>query len=397
MKYKYRAYDKTGKKVKGTVEASDISEAKNLLSEFVILDIRPVRSLNVNFSYKVPKKDLSKMFNVLGLYVKASIPLITAIGLAKNQTENVKLLKFLDYIQRSIKEGQSFYSSIENQKIIKIPGYVASSVKVGEESGKLDVVLIEMSKFLKEEEKISSKTTQALVYPMFIVVVAVFLVSFMLTNVVPKIVKVFENLNRQLPKITQVVIAMADFLKHNYILILSVLFFTAAAFVFLYKKNGKFRFFIHSVALKLPVVKHIVISKELGRFSYLTYVLTSSGVNYITAINLASKTIENEKIKSVFQKALNDVIEGKKLSVSLKKAGFDFDKSFLQAIALAEETSEISQILNNLSEIYFEENESRINILLSLLEPMLIVFVGASIGFIIIAILLPMFQMDMIK
>jgi general secretion pathway protein F/type IV pilus assembly protein PilC len=232
---------------------------------------------------------------------------------------------------------------------------------------------------------------------MFIVVVAIFLVSFMLTNVVPKIVKVFENLNKELPKITQIVISAADFLKNNYVTILLVIFAFVALFILLYKKNAKFKYFIHSAALKTPIVKQIIISKELGRFSYLTYVLTSSGVNYITAINLASKTIDNEKIKNVFQKALNDVIEGKKLSVSLKKAGFDFDKSFLQAIALAEETSEVGDILNNISQIYFEENEARINILLSLLEPMLIIFVGASIGFIIIAILLPMFQMNMIK
>ena len=125
--------------------------------------------------------------------------------------------------------------------------------------------------------------------------------------------------------------------------------------------------------------------------------MTSSGVNYVNAVNLAANTIENEKIKSVFKKALNEVIEGKKLSYSLKKAGFDFDKSFIQAIALAEETSEMDNILKNLSEIYFEENESRINTFLSILEPALIIIIGGVIGFIITALLLPMFSMSIIK
>ncbi len=397
MKYKYTAFDKHGKKIKGTIEASSLKEAKTKLKDLIILDIKPVKSFNFSFSSKVSKKELSKLFNVLGLYLKASIPIVTAINLTKNQTENVKLVKFLDYLQSSIKEGQTFHSAIETQKLVKIPKYIISSVKVGEESGKLDIVLIEMSKFLKDEEKLSSKTTQALIYPLFIVTVSVFLVSFMLTTVVPKIVKVFENLDQKLPTITQIVISSGNFLKENYILLLTTVLMLSILISFLYKKNSKFRYFTHNIALKIPILKKIIISKELGRFSYLTYILTSSGVNYITAINLSTNTIENEKIKEIFQKALNDVIEGKKLSVSLAKAGFDFDKSFLQAIALAEETSEVSEILKNISEIYFEENESRINILLSMLEPMLIVIIGAAIGFIVTALLLPMFSMNLMQ
>jgi general secretion pathway protein F/type IV pilus assembly protein PilC len=345
----------------------------------------------------VSKKELSKLFNVLGLYLKATIPLITAINLTKNQTSNIKLIKFLDFLQKEIKEGQTFYLAIESQKFIKIPKYVINSIKVGEESGKLSVVLIEMAKFLKEEEKLLSKTTQALVYPLFIVMVSIFLVSFMLTTVVPKIVKVFENLNQKLPPITEFVINLSNFLKHNYISLLVIIFGAIFIFTLLYKKHVKFKYFIHSLALKTPLIKNIIISKELGRFSYLVYVLTSSGVNYVTAINLSINTIENEKIKEIFQNALKDVLEGKKLSTSLAKAGFNFDKSFLQALALAEETSEIDEILKNLSEIYFEENESRINILLSLLEPSLIVIIGAAIGFIVTALLLPMFNMNVLK
>ena len=149
--------------------------------------------------------------------------------------------------------------------------------------------------------------------------------------------------------------------------------------------------------LKIPVIKKIIISKELGKFSYLVYVLTNSGVNYITAVSLATNTIENEKIKLTFQKALKDVVEGKKLSISLKKAGFDFDKSFLQALSLAEETGEVGEILKNISEIYFEENESKINTILSMIEPILIIIVGGVIGFIVTAMLLPMFSMNMLK
>jgi type II secretory pathway component PulF len=399
MKFKYTAFDKNGKKQKGIIEADDIKSAKSLLKNLVILDIKPYKtfSLDLSFSKKVDKKELSKLFLILGLYLKASIPLVNAIKLTKNQLGNSKLVKFLDFLEKNIKEGKSFYSAVESQKIINIPAYIINSIKVGEESGKLAVVLIEMSKFLKDEDRLFSKTKQALIYPLFIIIVAVFMVSFMLTTVVPKIVKVFENLNQKLPSITVFVIDSGNFLKANYILISIVFLLIVVIFVLSYKKIYKFRSFIDSVLLKFPIVKKIIISKELGRFSYLVYILTSSGVNYITAVNLAVNTIENEKIKSVFQKALNEVIEGKKLSVSLAKAGFDFDKSFLQAVALAEETSEVAEILKNISEIYFEENQNRINTILSLIEPMLIIIVGGIIGLIVTALLLPMFSMNLFK
>jgi len=397
MKYKFRAYDKDGKKVVSTIEAVDINEAKSLLKDYILIDIKPVNSFSFNFSLRsVSKKELAKFLNTLGLYLKSTIPLITALNLTKNQVDNPRLIKLIDKVIKDIKEGKNFSTSLETQKIVKIPPYIINSIKVAEKSGKLSIVLIEMSKFLKDEDKLSSKTTSALIYPSFIVLVAITLVSFMLTTVVPKIVKIFASLHQQLPTITKVVINIGYFLQHNYLKILIVLLILVSIFVFLYKKVYKFKFFIHSLLLKIPVVKNIIISKELGRFSYLTYTLVNSGVNYVNALNLALNTIENEKIKSIFQKALNDVVEGKKFSVSLKKAGF-FDKSFIQAIALAEETSEVSDILKNLSEIYFEENEERINILLSLIEPMLIVIVGISIGAIITAMLLPMFSMNVLK
>jgi type II secretory pathway component PulF len=283
MKFKYTAFDKTGKKQKGIIEADNIQSAKAQLKNLVILDIKPYKSFsfNISFSKKVNKNELSKLFLTLGLYLKSSIPLINAIKLTKNQLENPKLIRFLDFVEKEVKEGKSFFNAIESQNIIYIPPYIINSIKVGEESGKLAIVLIEMAKFLKDEDKLFSKTKQALIYPLFIIIVAIFMIGFMLTTVVPKIVKVFENLNQKLPSITVFVINTGNFLKENYLIISISILAIIALFIFSYKKIYKFRFFIDSLMLKIPVVKKIIISKELGRFSYLVYILTSSGVNYI--------------------------------------------------------------------------------------------------------------------
>ncbi|MEO1927780.1 MAG: type II secretion system F family protein [Nautiliaceae bacterium] len=394
MEFKYKAYTKEGKKIKGKIEANSLTEAKNRLNDLYILEIKPTKTLNLNIS-KTNKKELSKTLHSLGLYLKASISLISAINLLKSQS-SPQMVKFLNELEKSIKEGKSFFYSIENQKILKIPQYIKNSLKIGEESGKLDIILIEMAKFLKEEEKIASKTSQAMIYPMFIVVVSIFMVFFMLSVVVPKIVKVFENLNKDLPLVTKIVISLGNFLQHNWLNILIALG-GAAVLIKLSLKKRKIRLLFHKTLLKIPIIKKLIISKELGRFSYLTSTLINSGINYINAVNMATNTLENEYIKEIFLKAIQDVIEGKKLSISLKKAGFDFDKSFLQALSLAEDTSQVDEVLKNISEIYFEENELLSNTLVNLMEPILIIIVGGVIGFIVTAMLLPMFSMSIIN
>lgn len=398
MKFKYRGFDSNGKRVKGKIEAYSIESAKEYLKEFYITEIEPIKGFNFDFSFsqKVSSKELSKLFNILATYLKSSIPLITAISLTKNQVENGKILQFLEYLEKSIKEGNSFFNSIETQKIVKLPAYVINTIKVGEESGKLDIVLREISKFLKDDDKLKSKTSKALLYPSFIVIVAIFMIGFMLTNVVPKIVKVFENMDKELPAITKIVISMGNFVQNYWLLILVTITSIVVTFKITYNKNYKFRSLIDKLSLKIPLFGKMIIEKELGRFSYLVAILVGAGVNYITAIKLAINSIENEHIKKIFQTALKDVKEGKKLSFSLQKAGFNFDNSFLQAIALGEETSQIEEVLLNMSELYFEENEEKIEKLLSLLEPTLIVIVGVSIGFIVTAMMLPMFKMSVL-
>ena len=395
MKFKYKAFNKEGKKIKGIIEASDINEAKEKLSNLYILEIKPTFSFNLSFK-KVKKSEISKVLYTLGLYLKSSIPLKKALNLAKNQTQNPKIEKFLSFIQKEIESGKSFKAALDSQNIINLPSYISNSINIAENSGKLDIILIELSKFLKDEEKIASKTTQALMYPLFIISVSIVLLIVMLTTIVPKIVTIFKNLNKNLPSSTEFVLNLSAFMQKNYMIILAVFIFFILAFKILYSKSQKFKLLIDSFLLKIPITKNLITSKELGRFSYMLYTLTSSGVNFINALNMAINTIQNEKIKLYFQKALQEVIEGKKLSTSLKKFNF-YDKNFIESIALAEESGEIENILKNISEIYLEEYENKTNILLSLLEPIMMVIIGGIIGFIVTAMLLPIFSMNIVK
>jgi len=222
MKFKYIAYDKNSKLIKGEIEASSIDEAKELLKEYVLVDIKEIKTFGFSFTKNIDKKDLSKMLFVIGMYLKSSIPLIEALKLTKNQTEKNSIIKFLDKVIQDIKEGKNFYYALENQKILKIPSYIIYSIKIAEKSATLPDVLIQFSNFLKEEEKVYSKTKQALIYPFFVLIVATFLIGFILTTVVPKIVKIFNSINQDLPLITRIVINSSNFLQNHFLNIIYI-------------------------------------------------------------------------------------------------------------------------------------------------------------------------------
>jgi len=400
MLYKYKGFANNKKRISGKIEALNLEEAKRKLKSAGIVyeEIREINSFLPSFSFRkdIPKNTLIDFSKTLSIYLKSGISIAKAIKLSKNQFNAHKTLDFLYQIEKNIDEGKSFYLSLEKQNVYKIPQYSKESVKVAEETGTLQEVMSKMANFLKNQKSIEDKTKRALIYPLFIIVVAVFMISFMLSFVIPKISNIFLELHQELPKITQFVIKSGDFLSSNWKIILVFLILFILILSFAVKKIYKLRYALHYFFLKIPIIKDIKITSELEKFSYLMSVLSTSGVNFVHSVKLALETFQNEVIKDIFKKASKDLVEGKRFSHSLVKNGFNYDKSFVHSIALAEETGEVKEILKNLSELYKERNISKIEIFLSLLEPMLLLVVGGIIGFIVTAMLLPIFSMNLI-
>ena len=216
----------------------------------------------------------------------------------------------------------------------------------------------------------------------------------MLTFVVPQITGIFESMDQELPMPTQFVIAAGDFFSSNFRLILALLFGGIATFVILRKKVYTFAYWVDKMVLKLPLFGSIAMKSELARFAYMASLLTRSGVPFVQTINLSANILNNRVIKELFVGASKQVVEGKLLSLALNASRVKIDHAFVQAIALGEETSQVENVLTNISELYFEENRDKISLLLTLLEPALMLFVGGSIGFIVAAMLLPIFSMS---
>jgi general secretion pathway protein F/type IV pilus assembly protein PilC len=404
MIYSYSGIDKnSGKKVKGKLEALNIEDVKiKLRAKEVIFDsIRESKeSFLTRFELlrvgKISNVELATFSNNLAIYLKSGVALINAIKLSKSLYEdNKKILYFLNSIETNLEEGKSFYQSLENQKIISLPAFYKQSIKVSEDGGLLGQILLELARYLKEQDAINRQVSQAFIYPSFIMIVSVLMISFMLTVVVPKITSIFESLDQELPDITKFVISAGDFFATYWVLLVAIIVVFASIFQALSKFNKKFKFAVDSIFLKVPLFGKIAKSSELGRFSYITSTLLKSGVPFIKAIKLATEIIDNSLLREKFSNAASKVVEGGKLSNALMKDSKIIDKAFIQAIALGEETSEIANVLENLSQLYFEQNKEKISVLLSLIEPAIMLFVGGAIGFIITAMLLPIFSMNL--
>jgi general secretion pathway protein F/type IV pilus assembly protein PilC len=401
--FKYSGFDEAGKKVKARIEATDLDEAKRKLkSKGIIYDsIKEsgesfFSKLNFKRKHVLSAKHLAALSRNLAIYLKSGIPIVNVIRLAKLQYEkDPVLVDFLTSLETNMDEGKSYYVALESQEIIELPPFYKQSIKVAEESGSLSEVLFEMARFIEDGEKVAGKVKQALIYPGFIVIISILMVAFMLTTVVPKITGMFVQLKQELPGITKLVISMGDFLGAYWLYMAITIMIASIVFGYMMKTSESFKMMYHKFVLKLPLFGQIIQTFELARFSYITSVLIRSGVTFVHAVKLASNILDNVSIREQFVNASKDLVEGKKFSTALSKHGKNVDKSFIQAIALGEETSEVALVMENLANLYFEENRNKIDLFLSLMEPVLILFVGAMIGFIVVAMLLPIFSMNL--
>jgi general secretion pathway protein F/type IV pilus assembly protein PilC len=405
MFYRYSGISKKSyKKVKGVIQASSIEEAKSRLKADSILfdSIKESKKESIFSGIEFLRKDkftnleLASLSKNLAIYLDSGVTLVNAIKLLKTLYEDEKKIKnFLSSIEVMIEEGSSFYNALEKQNSITLPNFYKQSIKVSEDGGILSEILVELASYIKSQDDIKKQIQKAFTYPLFIISVSVLMVSFMLTVVVPKITSIFDSLNQELPPITTFVISSGEFFGAYWMHMLFLVILAVLIHSFFYRVNKSYKYSFDFFVLKIPFFGDIAKTSELARFAYISSMLLKSGVNFVHTIKLSAEILNSSVLKKVFEDASIKVVEGDKLSKSLMKDVKYLDKSFIQAIALAEETSQVSEIMNNLSNLYFEQNRDKIDKFLAILEPMIMLIVGGVIGAIVIAMLLPIFSMNL--
>jgi general secretion pathway protein F/type IV pilus assembly protein PilC len=403
MLFKYKGYDKDGNKVNSSIEALNLEIAKSQLKykKIIVTNISANNLLFFNKIFKRTKQKISPLSLAvisrdLSIYLDSGISLLNSIKLISQRYKKDKLLSsFFNSIITYIDEGKNFYSALDKQDSIELPEFYLQSIKISEDGGLLKGVLIELSDYLKEQYRLKKQITQAMTYPIFIIVVAIAMLTFMLSFVVPKITSIFENNGQDLPEITTFIINLGEFVGNNLNYILFSLFLFLFLFSFFMKKSYSFKKKVDFILLKVPLIGTIIEIDQLARFAYMNSILIKSGVPVVQAFSMGANILNNIILKELFTNASKKVVEGEKLSVILDNSTiYKIDVAFIQAIAIGEETSQLNKVLQNLAELYNTTNRDKIASFLSLLEPMLMLLVGGAVGFILIATLLPIFSMS---
>ncbi len=399
MLFKYKGFDKTGKKVKGTVTASSVEEAGQKLKTQGIYHegLSPTKEFSLEaFSKRQMPGELLALFSKeLSSYLNSGMTILTAIKLLENQHEGEKrYVSFLNSLKTMIDEGKSLFNALQSQKVYALPDFYLQSLNVAGQSGKMVEVLTNMATFFSAQNKVRKQVKGAMTYPAIIFTVAIGMTSFLIAYVVPQITEIFDDTGQKLPPITQFVLSISDFLTAHYIALIVGFILFIVTFKLAYAKIEGFHRLIDAWLLKVPVLGTLIQNHELGRFSYILSLMLSSGVAYAQAVHLAKSTFGNYGLKDLFEKANIKVQEGNKLSNSLQMIkGVKLKRNFMQSLALGEESSEVASILDNISALYAEENEDKLKLLLGLLEPFMMLFIGVVVGVIVSAMLLPIFTM----
>ena len=394
-----------GKYVEGEIEALNQEEASHKLKEQKIIITNLIRTKKKKdekkgkgkgggFSFgkkKVTSEDLVIFSKQFATMVKAGLPILQVLEMLRDQLENPTMKEIIEDIRRSLEGGVTLSKCFEKYPKLFDNVYI-NLIKAGEASGKLDMFLLKIVESLEKREKIKKKIKGALMYPSIMFTVAIVVSAFMLVKVVPVFAKMYDGMGIALPTPTAVIMSMSDFLRGTggMVLLLSIIGFTVA-FRYLTTKNEKIRYLWHKQVLKLPIFGNMILKSLLSRISLILGNLSAAGVNLLEALEIAKSVSDNVVVTEALENVKKGVFSGDTLTKLFLKEPL-FPPTFSQLIAVGEQTGNLDEMFNSVA-IYFEEEfDSAVDNMSSLIEPIMIVFMGIMIGGLMIAMYSPIFN-----
>jgi len=398
--YKYRAKKSAKEVVIGTIEARTREEAVEGIEQMEYFPIRVEeqkaaaaegKGLSLSIFKRVRLRELTIFSRQLSSLIKSGVPILRGISIIAEQSENHYLKDILNEIGADVKDGKTLSGALERYPRVFSPLYRAM-VRAGEDSGTLQETLLKLADYGQRQEEIISKVRAALAYSLLMAVVGTGTVFFMLTFVIPKLVHIFSSIGGTLPLPTRILISVSAWLHHFWFWLL---LFAATVF-FLLKRRAKTD--AEKVAaglfkLRLPVVGDFTRKLELARFSRTLEVLIRSGIQILRAIRITVPVLSNEIIKQGLLKVHGEVEQGASFGMSLKKSTL-FPPFMSSLITVGESSGRLEEALAEVADSYERDVDEGIKMFTSLLEPLMILGMGLVIGFIVIAMLLPVFQLD---
>lgn len=391
----FKAKRKNGQIVSGKIKAKSKNEVIYILSakKLEIIDIelkKNIFKLGSGGLSGVPTKHLVHFTRQLAFLVNAGIPVVQSLKIVQEVSMNAVIKVVIADIVNGIESGRSFSEALSAHPAIFGNIYV-SIIQSGEVGGSLDVMLNRLAQYMEDSETLKSRVKKAMMYPGFVLAIGLIIVIVIMVAVVPKFVSIFSSSNMELPFITQILISVSDFLKGNIISVfLSVIFIPLCAIAYLRSPAG--RKIKDQLLMLIPVIGPLTTKNSLARFSRTLACLLSGGVSMVDALNTAALTSNNIFIESAIQSVKNQVIKGKPIAQSLKRHQI-IPGLVSNMVAIGEETGNTGATLEKVAEFYEEQVKSTTNAISDLIQPFLIAVLGGLVGFIVIALYLPIFKM----
>ena len=389
--YSYTAINKVGIKKKGIISAISEREARKLVKDLNLTPLKISESKNLGKTLRIKNKDIVLMTRQLATLLEAGTPIVDSIDITAKQIRNKNLIQVLFNLKEDLVQGKRLGNSMK-----KFPGVFSdtyiSMVSAGDSSGNLDTVFSKLADYLEESASIRQKVISALTYPLILIGFSLIVIISLLAFVLPQVVNQFIKAGAELPFITKFLIGISN----NIIPILIVVLFFAVGLYYLYKKytnNKDNKIFIDKKILAIPFLGNFILNSELERFSSTMELLLASGTNLDIALGECSKIFNNQYLSNIVMNAKNDVIEGKDFIASMKY-GQVFPDIFIQLISSGYRSGNLEKMFNKVSNFMKSEIENKRSVFLSLLEPIVIIFMGGFIMMIVLAILIPIMQMN---
>lgn len=399
--FEYKALDSRGKNKKGLLEADTAKQIRSMLREQGLTPLEVTQAADKEkqqaksggglFKANISAHELSLITRQLATLVQSALPVEAAVLAVAEQCEKPRLKSMLMSVRSKVVEGYSLAEGLAEFPHIFDHLYRAM-VAAGEKSGHLDQVLMRLADYTEQRQHMRSQITQAMVYPIILVVFAVAIVSILLGTVVPTIVKSFQSSKLALPWTTETVIAASNFIQNYWLA--SIIAIVASIFAIKHTlKKPKARFWFDSRVLQLPFIGKVARGLNTARFARTLSILSSSSVPLLEGMRISGEVLANEKMKAAVAEAAVKVSEGASLKASLDQTKL-FPPMMLHMIASGEKSGELEQMLERSADNQDKEFEALVNVSLKLLEPLMIALMAVIVMFIVMAILQPIMAMN---
>ena len=389
--FSYTAINEAGIKKKGILSANSEREARRLVKDLQLTPLKITESKDITKSLKIKNKDIVIMTRQLSTLLDANTPIVDALEITAKQLKNKDLIYVLFSLKEDIIQGKRLGNSMKKFPSIFSDTYI-SMVTAGDSSGNLDVVFSRLADYLEESSSIRQKVLSALTYPLILVAFSIIVIMSLLVFVLPQVVNQFIKAGAELPLITKILLGISS----NIIPITIVITLSGIGLYLLYKNytktlNNKIK--AHKKILELPFLGNFLLNSELEKFSSTMELLLASGTNLDVALEECSNVFSNKYLANIIINSKKDVMEGKDFINSLKQDAALPD-IFIQLVSSGYRSGNLVKMFNKVAQFMKSEIESKRSIFLSLLEPIVIIFMGGFIMMIVLAILIPIMQMN---